>query len=469
MWNLVGVTMRKLKSLFLSLIFICIAFCGCFLVKLPTASALNFKLSYEAYSAELQTILNEFCEFKTRIAGSENEKLASNYIKDYITNNSTGVVAKNNSSTVDGVQTFKFLNDYTGIYNTSQNIIFEYKTTEKTNKKVIIACNYDAPLKLDVEKNEYVTFGVDSVNVSASGVACVLMLTKILPQYSPKFNIEFVFFGAGENSCAGSTFYLNGLSSDEEKDVLTVLNVDKIGVGKNMYFYMDEITTNFSKYVSKTCSSFAKEIDLVHVIKTGYPQMDLGLNYSHIGLDSDNVKFMKRGISTINLFAGEYETGIVMGLSEHTGKVVVSYSENDNLDYIKTTYGEQEVLNNVYRASCAIETLLTDKDFQINAMKSYKNTSWFYEIFANDKLNLYLAIVAFIVMIIVAMSVYYKLTVKSYYANVEVEFLSSVVKIADQVDKDSNDKEVTNVIGQVLANDIKKDKTLKPEKKKKKK
>ena len=76
-------------------------------------------------------------------------------------------------------------------------------------------------------------------------------------------------------------------------------------------------------------------------------------------------------------------------------------------------------------------------------------------------------IIAFVVVLIISMYIYYKLTVKSYYANVELEFLSSVVKISEQVDNSAGNKDVAKVVGQVLANDIKKNKTLRPEKKKK--
>ena len=65
------------------------------------------------------------------------------------------------------------------------------------------------------------------------------------------------------------------------------------------------------------------------------------------------------------------------------------------------------------------------------------------------------------------MFTYYKLTVKSYYSDIETEFLSSVVKISDQIGEDS-EGDVTKMVGMVIANDIKKDKTLKREKNKKK-
>ena len=461
--------MRKIKSLLFSLVLAVVMIFGGFAVKMPVADASNFQLNYNEYSEKVQTILGEFCVFRERTAGSKVEKDAGTYIRDYLLTNATKVIAKNDASTEQGIQEFKFVSDYTGLYETSQNIIFEYKSSVKTNKKVILACNYDAPFKYDEETGEYVTYNNDALNVSAGGVAALMILAETLPNYNLGFNLEFVFFGAGESSFAGSDFYLNGLSSEDEKDVLCVINIDKVALGTNLYFYMDEVKTSFSKYVSSVVSSFTKEIDLSHLNKTEFVYNDLGLGYSHIALESDNVNFMKRGIATINLFAGDYETGIVLGRNEYNGKELISYTDNDTLEYINKNLGSEEIADNLYMVNSAIETLLNDANFERNAAKSYGKTNWFYKIFANEELVLWLTIVAFVVVLIVSMYIYNKLTFKSYYANVEVEFLSSVVKISDHVEKGPESKEVAKVIGQVLANDIKKNKTLKPEKKKKEK
>lgn len=461
--------MRKIKSLLFSLVLAVVMIFGGFAVKMPVADASNFQLNYNEYSEKVQTILGEFCVFRERTAGSKVEKDAGTYIRDYLLTNATKVTAKNDASTEQGIQEFKFVSDYTGLYETSQNIIFEYKSSVKTNKKVILACNYDAPFKYDEETGEYVTYNNDALNVSAGGVAALMILAETLPNYNLGFNLEFVFFGAGESSFAGSDFYLNGLSSEDEKDVLCVINIDKVALGTNLYFYMDEVKTSFSKYVSSVVSSFTKEIDLSHLNKTEFVYNDLGLGYSHIALESDNVNFMKRGIATINLFAGDYETGIVLGRNEYNGKELISYTDNDTLEYINKNLGSEEIADNLYMVNSAIETLLNDANFERNAAKSYGKTNWFYKIFANEELVLWLTIVAFVVVLIVSMYIYNKLTFKSYYANVEVEFLSSVVKISDHVEKGPESKEVAKVIGQVLANDIKKNKTLKPEKKKKEK
>lgn len=458
--------MKKLKSLIFSLAFAIFAIVGCFITKNTYANASSFVLSHNDYASQVTSILNGFCEFKTRVAGSENEKAASEYIWTYLKDN-TDLQAKENMSKESGVQSFQFKNQYTGLYNTSQNIIYTYTASEKTDKKVILCCNYDAPMKYDEESGEYVSYNNDALNVSASSVASLLMLAKTLPGLNLKYNLEFVFLGAGENDYAGSEFYLNGLSQDEAKNVLCVINIDKVAVGKNLYFYIDEVSTDFSKFVANTCSGFAREIDITKLNVSSNFDNKLGLGYSHIAMASDNINFMSNGLTTINLFVGEYENNFVLGLSEYADKNVISYSDNDTIDYVNKNYDEDTITDNLYKVSCAVESLLTNENFVANASGAYKQTSWFYKIFANEKLVVLITTIAFLVFVIIAMFVYYKLTVKSYYADIEVEFLSSVVKISDQIDQNNVQGDVAGVVGKVIAKDIKKDKTLHPEKKKK--
>lgn len=467
MRNFGGAIMRKLRGILLGFVLAIAIFFSSFAGFGQTAYASNFLLSYSQYSEEVQKILEDFCGFRERTAGSVNEREAAVYIQTYLKTNATKLSAKNDASVVDGIQDFRYMSDYTGLYENSQNVVFEHKSANKTDKKVILACNYDAPLKYDEETGEFVSYKNDALNASAAGVASMLMLAQTLPNYSLSFNLEFVFFGASEAINAGSEFYLNGLSEDDAENVLCVINIDKVAFGNNMYFYIDEIKTDFSKYVSSTCSAFSKEIDLTHLNKTEFVQTELELGYSHIALDSDNVKFMKRGIATINIFAGDYETGLIMGRNEYNGKEVMTYTEKDTIADAKKYLGEKAVVDNLYLVNSTIETLLNDSGFVKNASKSFGETAWFYKIFANEKLVLWASMVAFVVVLIISMWVHFKLTEKSYYANIEVEFLSSVVKISDHVDKSAGNKDVAKVVGQVIANDIKKNKTIRPERKNK--
>jgi hypothetical protein len=122
-----GVVMRKIKSLIFSLIFSLAMIFGGFGVKNSVASAAGSNISYSDYSAKVQAILSEFCAYKTRSAGSETEKEASEYIRKYLILNASSLEPKNNVSCNDGVQEFSFVSNYTGVYEKSQNIVFEYK------------------------------------------------------------------------------------------------------------------------------------------------------------------------------------------------------------------------------------------------------------------------------------------------------------------------------------------------------
>lgn len=448
--------MKKLKSFICCFVLAISAFFGCFVADVSYADAVQFGITYQDYSQELSDILEDFCENKARIAGSDIERNASLYIKNYLLS-CDGLVAKNDASTTDGVQAFQFLNNYTDMYSNSQNIIFSYRASNSSGKKVIFACNYDAPLTYDEEKQEYVSFNNDALNSSAGSVAAMLLLARTLPSLGLKFDAEFLFLGAGENSLAGSEFYLNGVSAEEKENILCVINFDGIALGKNIYFYIDEIETEFSKFVTKTSSAYANEIDLVNLNKSNMVDTKLNLGYSHIALNSDNVNFMSSGITTINLFAGEYETGVILGLNEYDGKDVVSYTKNDTIEYINENYGQTTIADNLYKVQMMVTNLLANEKFEAAAASSAGETKWFYNIFANERLASYLTIIAFFVVLVIAMYVYYKLSVKSYQADVEVEFLSSVVKISDQIDTGNDPDEITKVVGQVIANDIKKD------------
>lgn len=456
--------MRKLKRIFMCFIFASVLFVSCLSGQnYKVADAANFNITYNDYKTELDLALDKICKYKDRIAGSDEERSTAEAISNYLLKN-TSFTAKNNAS---GIEFFKFLNDYTGLYCSSQNVIFEKKSTTKTDKKVVFTCSYDAPVKYDSEKDEYVSYGNDALNASAASVASMLVFAKSFSNMEFDFNLEFIFFGANENSYAGTNFYLNGVSEKEADNILCVINIDKIAVGKNVYFYIDEVSTSFSKFVTKTSSGMINQLSELNVNKSSYYETDLDLGYSHIGLASANAKFMSRGITTINLFAGDYDEGLVLGRCEYLGKNNVTYTANDSLEYINKTYGEDSVANNLFKVYSGIETLLSSKDFVSEAVAANGSTSWFYKIFANDKLVVYLTVVAFFVMIVVAMYIYYKLSVKAYSGNLEVEFLSSVAKISDQVGEGApKPDDVTKAVGQVLANDIKKDKNIKKDKKK---
>ena len=458
--------MKRLKSFLIVAIMAILAICPQMFTN-KKASAASRLVGYDVFAEELEVVLDEFCEFKTRIAGSDNEKLAAEFIYNYLLS-IPNVNPISNASTSIGVQEFTFLSDYTGSYQKSQNIVFRYVSAPDSKKKVVLACHYDAPAFYDEVKGEYVSNENDALNASAGSVATLLLLANHLSTQVLPYNVEFVFFGAGESSFAGSDFYVDGISNDEAENILCMINIDKISLGDELYFYVDEIETSFSKYISslfETSRIGTRKVNVANLSKTIVGQNELGLTYSHIAMSSDNIKFMKRKIATVNLFAGAYSDGLVLGRREYKDKSNITYSKFDTRAYISATYGSDVVAKNLYRAFETIEQIMMDDAFLANTTGSYNQTSWFYSVFANQKLVLLISAIAFILVIMIAMYVHYKLTVKSYFANIEMEFLSSVVKITEHIDAEGKDKNVPKVISQVIAKDIKKNKTLNPEKK----
>ena len=125
------------------------------------------------------------------------------------------------------------------------------------------------------------------------------------------------------------------------------------------------------------------------------------------------------------------------------------------------------IAENLYEVYKTIFVTITNEGFVSTFEESAGSTEFFYKFFTNSNLVLYLTVVVFIVLVIVAMYIYYKLSIKAYYANIEMEFLSSVMKISDQIDKNGKDDTVAKVVSQVIANDIKKDKVIRVKKQKK--
>ncbi len=425
------------------------------------------KPSFNA-SEKMNTYLSEFVTFKSRIAGSENEKDAANYIFAKL-NGISGLqpVKSRNENDLDGFQSFMFTSQIDGKQHFSQNVIFSINASKKTDKKIIIGCSYDA-LAFN-EKNEVIDS--EAVNGSAGSVAVTLALAEYLSLANLEYNVEFIFFGAGTSNNAGSEFYTNGISSKDSENILLALNIDTVSLGKNLYFYVDEVKTSFSNFVSDLSSKNklnTKEIKTSNLGKILLEEPnEIGLTYTHIALDSNNLKFMKLGILSMNVFAGDYSSGVVIGRSEYEGKKVVTFTKDDNLEFESKNFGENEVINNLTRCFDFVAETVTDAGFVSACVKSAGETDGFYNFFANPKLALYLTVVVFIISIIVAALIYYKLSVKSFDANIESEFASSVMSISQNIDGEQRISEAPKIVSSVIAKDIKKNNKIKDKQNKK--
>ena len=463
--------MKRFLLLVISLILVFPCF---FVNSLKSASA--YEISYNSVINYQNKVLTEFSKITNRLAGSENEKQASDYIKaelDKISQENPRFSAVNNSSTKEGVQKFTFSSRLSGKNERSQNLIYNYKSSEETNKRIIIACSYDS-IALQQNIDDLTINFVDSQAVSGSSasVALVLSLAKNLIAMNLPFDVEIIFFGASESGFAGSKFYTQGLLPADKENILCMINVDNIAIGKNLYFYVDEVSNGFEKFVSNALNEDnlnTKQVDVVHLGKFLYDyENELGLNYGHVAMNSDNINFMKENILSLNFFAGDYDDGIVYGTTEYCGEESIIYTKNDNLEYINEKFGEDYLRNNLYNAYASLVSIVLGEGFEDACLSAKNSTKLFYGIFGNQKLIAYFMVVALIIMIAIAIYFHFKLSIKSYNANVESEFLNTVLKISQHVDGTMSNEAVPKVVSQVVANDIKKDKTIKTKRKKNK-
>lgn len=459
--------MKKILSLLAAVILSFGCFVGTIIPK-NKASAANDYSWRENYQMQ---VLEEFSGYKNRLHGTTGEKQAASFIKsklDELCQENSNLSAVSSSSTEDGVQEF----NYTYFENEkSQNLIYFNKASIETDKKVIIACNYDA-YAYDYDMFEEIYIESEAINGSAGSVAALLTLAKALPTLNLPYNVEIVFFGAGEANNAGSDFYIKGIDEQTKQNILCMINIDSIAVGKNLYFYVDEVNTAFSDFVGENLKSSniaLKQVDIVHLGKIMLDEENkLGLGYNHIAMTSDNINFMKNGITSINLFAGDYDDGVVYGRCEYLGKETINYTQNDNLDYISENYGQYEVSNNLSETFDGIVSILKDDNFENICLSSQNSTKVFYGIFGSQQIIAYLSVVILFIMIAVICYIHLKLSIKSYDANVEPEFLSTVISISQHIDETCTDENVPKAVSQVIAHDIKKDKTIKVKKSKKK-
>lgn len=451
-----------MKKIFLTtfLGLICIVFA--FFVPINTNVCANaFQYSENQVKTTMLSAISDLKEFDERIAGSKDEESTMECIQNFLVD--SNAIAVENSFIKNGVQKFRFQSIFDGEYYNSYNLIYKIPARINTDKKLIFSCSYDS-FAYSVDKyGNYLLTSTEGINQSAGSVALMLALAKYLPANNFDFNIEFVFFGAGSSNGAGSEFYTQGISDDDAKNILLAINFDTISLGANLYFYVDEIETKLSSFTKNLFIERSCQIDEIKVANLGKTLVDdngLGLTYTHIAQSNNTLNFMKSNVLTMNLFAGDYSSGISVGRCEYNDKESITYTSSDNYDNISKKYGINTVANNLLEVFSSINMLISNEDFVLVCTSSFGQTSWFYKVFGNQSLVIVLTAILLMIFVIISLVIHYNLTVKSYNTNIENDFVSVVLNMSANVDTKSKD-DVTKRISEIVATDIKKNKRIK--------
>lgn len=402
--------------------------------------------------------LNNFAEvnenFKIRSArtpGSVGEKNSAEYIKQVMDVLET-FEAVNNPSTIDGIQSFEFTSLIDNCTYTSQNVIYKKESKVKTNYTVVLSAHYDTTYVEDTEKPGSGTIVLDGINDNAGSVALLIAFAKELDINSDlPFNIEIVFFGASTNNYDGSRFYMRGVSDDKAKNILLNINFDKIAIGRFNYMYVNEFMTPQEKYFFKLAEGQnMKKLQNINTLDFSKDSPN-GLNYTHFGLESDHAIFMARNINTLNFFSGDYENALTFGLSEYNNNQNITYTENDNYEYIEANY--IDYLDNLANVYLATRTILTDENF-VSEMLKQNNSENFYKFWTNERLAVFITTILCILFIFAYYLIYLSLQKKSLQRISGKDVNSIVVKITTNLG-DSNE-DLSRLIDQKIKNDTSK-------------
>ncbi len=294
--------------------------------------------------------------YKDRTAGSVGENSTANYIMEKLEEFNINPFFDNY------IQKFKVNNQ------SSQNVIGF--VDNNSPYYVIIGAHYD---NVFVENKSF------GINDNASGVLTNLNLTSLLRDANLNYNIIFAFFGAEEIGLKGSEYFLNSLQKKILDNIILYINLDSIGAGDNLYYYHYDLKTIYGNYIDNFAKNF--EITKLGKDKLYSNTSAFGINYNHIGLNSDNASFLKKGINSLTFFAGNLSaTGF--GFFETEGQDKIMHN-SDNIQTIEEVFGEK-FYSNMENVNNFVYNLMISKDFVSNMLEREINPTllslWFLKL-----------------------------------------------------------------------------------------
>ena len=166
------------------------------------------------YGGVARPLIRDFTNFGPRVAGSDGEKKAAQYIATVFTmigytpdTQAFTAAAGSNSVTSANVMAVK-----NGV----------------STKEIIVGAHYDS------------TAAGPGADDNASGVSVMLEVAKLVKAATTPYTIRFVAFGAEESGLSGSTAYLNQMSQNDLQNVVVMIDLDSLVAGDIAYVYGNE-------------------------------------------------------------------------------------------------------------------------------------------------------------------------------------------------------------------------------------
>lgn len=324
----------------------------------------------EAYLQELSTT------YVNRIAGSKEEENAADYIFNQMQGFQTSEMAQAYTPVERngevGKISFMYENSAGNVIR-SHNVWFRKESKTANAKTLIFTCNIDSLSSLyEIEEGKV----FEGVHASGAAISVLLSLADALKDVELPYHVEFVFFGAGCDGNQGSAQMLRGMTDEEVAQYFMNINIDKIAYGADVFAYTFDQDNSYSLQAKQALNkaanmNFAELNATWAVTNTGSVA---GLPYTHVGLESDNVNFLQRGVLSLHIFRGNYT-------KEHFGNNLQA-SYLDSLEYLEQESkgllynGISNIANSVYAMVTEPAFYTTFENAVAPSLKAYTNYNY---------------------------------------------------------------------------------------------
>ncbi|MFD0674641.1 M20/M25/M40 family metallo-hydrolase [Cohnella sp. GCM10027633] len=258
------------------------------------------------YAYETTRYISE--TFGTRVAGSEEEAAAGEYIMAELLG--MGLAAEK--------QPFEYRLEEDGPVVASANIV---ATKPGASSRVLyVGAHYDT---VEVGK------GADD---NASGIGVMLEAAKAVAKAETPYTIKFIAFGSEEVGLIGSEYFVSLLTHEEIENAVAMINLDSLAVGDDMHVYGSEGADGF---VRELGLDIAKRLGLNVTTQAGLnPDYPAGTTIDA----SDHVHFKYAGIPYGYLEATNWTLGKQDGYTQTVKDGEIWHTEKDTLDYVTANY-----------------------------------------------------------------------------------------------------------------------------------
>ena len=267
-----------------------------------------------------------------RIAGSKEERDASNYIETVLKNNAYSVARQTVRWTRNDVGTQR----PTG-YRTD-NLIAEKKGL--STKVIVVGAHYDSmPMGVGADDN-------------ASSVSVLLEVAQAIRDMQMPYTVRFVFFTAEEQGEFGSMGYVSNLLAPERANIIGMINLDSLIAGDKRYVHAG---TTGKNWLRDQILAVSKRLGAQF---TTNPGLNPRYPYGTTGDWSDHAAFDSVGIPIAALESTNWEIGDLDGYTQTALWGSFWHTPNDNLTTITKRFpGRIEAHFDAY-TNVLIQTLL---------------------------------------------------------------------------------------------------------------